>query len=936
MWDPGSSLGLPLAGRGEAQMFFPLEWPAIFGGPQIWSLMLILSVALAGLGTYLFVRRLAQSGPAALAGATVYMFSGYSLWFYTQPSYVGELMLLPWLFWIAEETRRADRIIPWHVGTSGVVIGLILLAGQPEIAILSLLGCALYTTLATALSPNPLKQVSNLTGFGISIPLGIGIAAVQIGLFSEALQFGSSLHDPGHYARTEVLSLLNFTSAVWPYLLGQLWTPWQPQIGAGPHAFVQESFPLLIGTASLFILSLAVIHLFASARHRKGLRGPDASALSLLFVLCVIMMLLLPRDALGPRGSMILDHANLIKHLWEHSTLNRVNFPRYVVPLMSLLIAGLVATGIDSLDWLTPRRTLYAFLVGSAGAAILAYPVVSIARVAIGANVSYMRDSIILASTVSLLGFGLTIVAISLVAAKRTPATRGQTALLLILVAETSVYVRYGLGLRDEYLRLMPFIATASCAVLVLGKWYRAVPMILVCASIGTLLILERAPNGLPKPLDPYAGTLPAYATFVKSLFAKGPSSGRILQTFAYLSPDYPASVGVAELPALTPVQVYTTSWLIFNALTDKALRSPDYTVPNAWPGMGSSGVRWDNYAARRRYYNLFGVRYIVDEASGWWSRRKINRVDQIYHDDDASVYEDKDALPRAFAVRRVIVAPNLLVARTKLLKPEINLRRTAILESAGDFLPEALISGPEENYQPVEIVTYSPMFIALETNFQDPELVVLTDTFYPGWTASVDGQANKIYRVDAAVRGIVVPSGRHKITMRYWPHRLSAWLTVSIGSVLLCILLCLIRRRRMPVPVGALLVLTSILTVAIVAPSLILRQPPSERDIVLAEAQKLAHAVRVFHAAHGCYPRMHTPVGVEGMPPGLAPYVGSGWPSSGPQGTVPEWLYQTLDSGQKWATGKQTVFYVAIFVAFPDGGTTNIWIVQDRAVRTC
>ena len=48
--------------------------------------------------------------------------------------------------------------------------------------------------------------------------------------------------------------------------------------------------------------------------------------------------------------------------------------------------------------------------------------------------------------------------------------------------------------------------------------------------------------------------------------------------------------------------------------------------------------------------------------------------------------------------------------------------------------------------------------------------MVVLSDTYFPGWRARVDGKAADIYEVNAAMRGVLVPAGLHTVTMRYRP----------------------------------------------------------------------------------------------------------------------------------------------------------------------
>jgi uncharacterized membrane protein YfhO len=56
---------------------------------------------------------------------------------------------------------------------------------------------------------------------------------------------------------------------------------------------------------------------------------------------------------------------------------------------------------------------------------------------------------------------------------------------------------------------------------------------------------------------------------------------------------------------------------------------------------------------------------------------------------------------------------------------------------------------------------------------------VILTDTWFPGWTATVDGRRAKIECAYGFVRGVVVEPGKHTIEMRYRP------MSVYLGAML-------------------------------------------------------------------------------------------------------------------------------------------------------
>jgi uncharacterized membrane protein YfhO len=64
--------------------------------------------------------------------------------------------------------------------------------------------------------------------------------------------------------------------------------------------------------------------------------------------------------------------------------------------------------------------------------------------------------------------------------------------------------------------------------------------------------------------------------------------------------------------------------------------------------------------------------------------------------------------------------------------------------------------------------------------------MLILTDTWYPGWRAAVDGRAARIHEAYAAVRGVVVEAGRHTVEFRYAPLRWYAGAALTLASALL------------------------------------------------------------------------------------------------------------------------------------------------------
>ncbi len=74
---------------------------------------------------------------------------------------------------------------------------------------------------------------------------------------------------------------------------------------------------------------------------------------------------------------------------------------------------------------------------------------------------------------------------------------------------------------------------------------------------------------------------------------------------------------------------------------------------------------------------------------------------------------------------------------------------------------------------------------IAVDLESEGEGLLVVNDSFFPGWQAEVDGVPTTILRVNGRVRGVKVPSGSHRVTMRYRPDSFRIGLLISLASLI-------------------------------------------------------------------------------------------------------------------------------------------------------
>jgi len=82
-----------------------------------------------------------------------------------------------------------------------------------------------------------------------------------------------------------------------------------------------------------------------------------------------------------------------------------------------------------------------------------------------------------------------------------------------------------------------------------------------------------------------------------------------------------------------------------------------------------------------------------------------------------------------------------------------------------------------------ITLTSYNPMKMEYESNSSGEELAVFSDIYYqPGWNSYIDGKKTPHFRTDYILRGMMIPSGKHKIVFEFRPK--SYFVGEKIGTV--------------------------------------------------------------------------------------------------------------------------------------------------------
>jgi hypothetical protein len=99
--------------------------------------------------------------------------------------------------------------------------------------------------------------------------------------------------------------------------------------------------------------------------------------------------------------------------------------------------------------------------------------------------------------------------------------------------------------------------------------------------------------------------------------------------------------------------------------------------------------------------------------------------------------------------------------------------------------LAGTIVRRPVAATESVTITRYEPQRVELTAVLEHPGLVILADTYYPGWRLTIDGREAPIYRANHAMRGAAVASGTHALVYTYEPASVRVGLGLSIAGII-------------------------------------------------------------------------------------------------------------------------------------------------------
>ncbi len=195
-------------------------------------------------------------------------------------------------------------------------------------------------------------------------------------------------------------------------------------------------------------------------------------------------------------------------------------------------------------------------------------------------------------------------------------------------------------------------------------------------------------------------------------------------------------------------------------------------------------GRYWDGMGGRSSpLYDLLNVKYIVVEKGSPLKGKKYALAFQ--GDPEVDIYLNEEAYPRAFIVHTALVAPHQEAAWEAIHAPGFDPATTVVVEGGKG------IQGPPQEGESAEIVDYSPNRVVVQAGAVSEGYLFLSEVYYPGWRAYLDGIEEPVLRANYAFRAVHLPPGAHQVELIFrppWWARgliLSAvtWLGLALGG---------------------------------------------------------------------------------------------------------------------------------------------------------
>jgi len=759
LWNPYQGCGTPLAAQYSTRVFFPYQILEDISPFWLWDYFMLGRLLVAAFFTYLFLRLLGVSAPCSFLGGTLYSLSGSFVWFINLEQFVNVAMMVPVCLFSLERFLQFKKMR--YFAESAAAITFMILAGQPEIAIYVILLLSAYYIFRVIVEKPKilffLKEILKFTGLSL---LGLGLCAFLVLPFLEFIPNSYQCHPLGGTMGVQEPTRL--------YVAINTLIPSFTELPTSYRIFPHNGiWDWLGGYSGILAFYLILLGFFYKGGCRKFF---------LFFSLFGFFIIL--KNFGSPLASW-LGKFPLFDQSWS---------PRWAGCVWTFSIACAGALGLEVASQTLRKRKILPwgiFLSFLSVVAFLAYKTTYFSQFKdLGA------DSLkaVLPPVLSGVAVGVFVI---LTAAYIICYCKSEKSLIYgvicLAIFELWFYIPKGASFPWTALKLVPFLL-GIIVVFFLAREKRnfAIAGIILVILSYTFIDLK-SPNGFPDRCSLFKE--PGYVKFLK----KHQGFYRTIAGDGILMPNFSGAFGVFDVRYINSL----SSLYYQNYVDQHLLQKPHAWITDRLWFTGLSDIHkrklrsiYEEINDNLLYYSYLGIKYIIAPQSASASF-------PLAYDKEVKIYENSHCLERVYIARNIEHSSDYKKAQELIGKSNFDIKNTVVIEEKEpEWYNDRANSSPSGGRTAIE--EYAANKVRISANLEADGMLVLTDTFYPGWRAYVDGEETKIYRINGLVRGVFLREGRHSIEFIYFPLSFRIGLVISLIFFVFLAILLLIEKRRL------------------------------------------------------------------------------------------------------------------------------------------
>ncbi len=736
-WNPYVYCGTPLLAEDQPAVFYPLNLLSyVFSPPDAVLFTAFGRLFVAGLATYWFLRTIGGQRFGALLGAITFTFSGFMIVWLGHP-HTNVAAWLPALFLTLQWLH--SRVSSRHVALVALVIAVQLTGGHSETALYTLTAGGayyLFQVLSFWWGKRQMRAVVlRIMAFAVAAILGFALASVHLLPFWEWLQHSAELQFRAGTGSLRLSSLgprywlAGMLPAVLPNVFNNPTWPGEYRSFFPGWNFVEQT--LYVGVIGLSLAAVAVtVRLCDQGRPRVGQRR-------LIWFVAVLGLVALGAALRVP----IFDWVNQLP-LFHIAAYGRF---RLIYSFCISLLAGFGSDDLMRHATKDSARRMAIWFLGAltvAGMLILAFAPSVLSRLATLAPGLQIRQ---------LLQGGIARAFHPANVRMYWPLLVAAAGIWLLVLSRSRYVVR-----RPWHQLLCP----------------RNIQLILALLVLADLFALGMN----------YHGTIPREFVF--------PETGAL--ALVKSDQDIFRILG-------TNVDLMPNTSMIYSLQDVRGLDFPSDRYRQFCHAVG--GHDWLGYGILfgevppPRLLGMLNTKYVLSSAEP--SAPSLAELRLLAQDGAIRVYENPSWLPRAFVVHRVRVCEDGGSALTLLQDPDLYLDAEIVLAKSPP--PEFVQAAPPQGdgaqagtftLGSADITHYEANRVVIQARSPRDGFLFLSDAYYPGWRAYVDGAEREIYQANYAFRAVYLPAGEHAVEFVYQPESFKVGAVISVCALLGTLLL--------------------------------------------------------------------------------------------------------------------------------------------------